>query len=81
MLADETAITSALQRPTPTQPSPEEMHDPKNSFELLLSNSECGLSPATAYAAIAQILRLEILIDRCPNGFAPFADRLRRIHH
>ena len=80
MLADETAISVALSKTIGCQPAPEEITRPKERFAELLQETGSALRFHEAYAQIAENARMEILLDRCPNGFAPFAKRIQKLH-
>jgi hypothetical protein len=80
MLADETSLTAILDCQIPTQPSPEEMRDPKSVCERLRDDSNSQLSQTDMYRQIAARVRIDLLESRCPKGFKPFADRVRRLH-
>lgn len=86
LLADEGALNAALAptRPIDRHKDPEALSggpkDPKHPKVVL---SEC-IARATHdrdqrghYEAIALEARLELIEERCPNGFAPFAAELR----
>src|ERR1700722_11030763 len=79
MLADEKAITRVMGRTIQRQPDPEDISDPKaHCLALCHSNSQkTGLGEL--YAEIATHLDLEVLTNRCPKGFAPFAKRVRAL--
>ncbi|MGN6368253.1 MAG: DUF4276 family protein [Phycisphaerae bacterium] len=79
MLADETAISVVLRKTIGCQPAPEEITRPKDKFAELLRESGSGLRFHEAYAQIAENARMEILLDRCPSGFAPFAKRISQL--
>lgn len=77
ILADETALSHVLGLPVPTQSAPEAIADPKTLCKTLLESSSCGLWQREMYVQVAERLRLEMLENRCPNGFGVFAQRLR----
>ena len=80
MLADEAALSNVLGRTVQCQPSPEGIHDPKSICEQLRDESPgCELGLAEMYALVAEKTRLEILEQRCPSGFKPFAVRVRAL--
>jgi hypothetical protein len=79
MLADERALTTALGYTVDRQPDPESIADPKESVRAL--RSQAGLDPSLPelYANIAHQIGLDLLAQRCPGGFAPFAERVRAL--
>ncbi|MEX2175431.1 MAG: DUF4276 family protein [Pirellulaceae bacterium] len=79
MLADEKALSAALGRVVPCQPSPEDNRDPKADCATLLKQSNCGLRQRELYAQVAQRVDLEVLAKRCPQGFGGFAAQLRAL--
>jgi hypothetical protein len=79
MLADETALSAVLACQIPTQTSPEAMRDPKSVCQKLRDVSESQLSQTDMYQQIAARVRIDSLESRCPQGFKPFADRVRRL--
>lgn len=74
MLADEKAIGQTLGMTVPRQPSPEGLRTPKEVCQRLRDESPCELPLRSAYAGVAGRLDIATLSDRCPAGFAPFAD-------
>lgn len=78
MLADEVAIATAVGQAVQKQPDPESMSDPK-TVGMQLKSSLPSLGLSDLYLAIAQAARLEVLLDRCPTGFAPFARYVRTL--
>lgn len=79
MLADERAVSKALNHPVPAAPHPEDIHDPKDYCTKLLRESGCDLSQTEMYAAVASTAEISLLARRCPRGFAPFAERVRKL--
>ncbi len=80
MLADEKALSEVLNRIVSCQPSPEGISDPKSVCQLLRDGSpECELGLAEMYNLVAEKTRLDILDQRCPFGFKPFAERVRSL--
>jgi hypothetical protein len=77
MLADETAVSRALNAPVGRQPDPEGLHDPRGRFEQLRDGAPTGAQLPELYAAIAEHLDVRTLMERCPKGFHRFADRIR----
>ena len=78
-LADEVALRAVLKVPVDRQPEPEQMRDPKHECERLLGKSEAGGSLGHLYEQVARQADLATLSQRCKNGFAPFAERVRRL--
>ncbi len=79
MLADEIALSMVLGNLVQTQPSPEELYEPKVACATLLLQSDCGLSQREMYARLANQIDLDQLASRCPKGFGVFAERLRAL--
>ena len=77
MLADETALTRVLGAQIDRQRAPESIPKPKEICADLLNRSDCHQSQAGLYKAVAEQANLQILEERCPKGFKPFADRVR----
>ena len=71
ILADEKALTKILGRPVRTQKTPESIRRPKEAC------AELGILRSDLYDEVCQILEIEALTQRCPEGFAPFAQRVR----
>lgn len=79
MLADEQALTAALGRQIQRQPAPEGLKDPKQVCKDLHDSGKADMSQTQMYARIAELVDLSLVEQRCPRGFAPFADRMRRL--
>jgi hypothetical protein len=79
MLADETALATALAYTVQKQPDPETIHNPKDRCWQLLQASAAELTQADMYAAVAEHARLDEIERRCPNGFATFARRVKAL--
>lgn len=79
MLADERALASVLQCAVSAAPAPEEINDPKGFCATVLRKSGRDLSQTEMYAAVARTAEISLLMRRCPHGFAPFADRVRKL--
>ncbi len=77
VLADEVALSQVLGKTVQTQPAPEEIPAPKKTCEGLLAEHESALGLASLYAAVAEKLRLPVVVKRCPHGFEPFTNRVR----
>ncbi|HMO27474.1 MAG TPA: DUF4276 family protein [Tepidisphaeraceae bacterium] len=76
LLADETAITLVSQNRCSRQPDPQATRDPKSALEQLLGVIQ---GKRTLYPLLAEQAKLDVIIDRCPDGFGVFADRVRRL--
>ena len=79
MLADEQALSEVLETHIDLQPNPESEDDPKGKCESLRDQAHSQLSLRAMYAEIAERTDMEKLEARCPNGFAPFAQRVRAL--
>ena len=79
MLADERALTGALGYTVGRQPDPETITDPKADCVKLLSRTKSDITQTRMYAAVAERTNLEVVSERCPKGFAPFAGRVRHL--
>ncbi|MGH2627836.1 MAG: hypothetical protein ACRDHY_14435, partial [Anaerolineales bacterium] len=79
ILADEEALAQVLGFPVERQPDPEKLPDPKAVCTHLLQQGGCSLSQSQMYAEVARRVDFKTLEDRCRRGFAPFAERLRRL--
>jgi len=79
MLADETALSKALGVPVQRQPDPETQRDPKERCTSLLKQCEKPLSQRDMYAAVASDSDLDLIRQRCPEGFGSFADRVTKL--
>jgi hypothetical protein len=71
ILADEEALSKVLGAPANRQRNPEDIHRPKERCEAL------GLKGK--YPMVAEVVDLKLLESRCPKGFRPFAERVRRL--
>ena len=76
MLSDETALSSVLSATVPRQRQPESMRDPKNVLIALAEASDSPTRLRDLYTSVAQSANLDTLRERCPSGFAPFAERV-----
>lgn len=74
MLADETALSTALGRTVSCQSLPEDNRDPKTTAREIAAKQ---LALRDLYTKVAESARLDTLCERCPKGFAPFAARIR----
>ena len=79
MLADEQALSEVLKTHIDPLPNPESEANPKDKCENLRDEAHSQLSLRKMYAAIAERTAMEKLEYRCPNGFAPFARRVRAL--
>jgi len=79
MLADERALSQVLCRETSRQKDPEGIRDPKHTCRELLDGSGNPMSQAEFYAAVANAVNIELVSERCPRGFSPFADRIHEL--
>jgi len=79
MLADEVALSNVLGCSIARQRDPESISRPKELCVGLLARSSEILDQSTMYSRSAEILNLGQLAERCPNGFKPFADRVRAL--
>lgn len=76
MLADEQALTRVLGFNVQRQRTPESIPDPKQQSAALLEQSSHALTLTELYTAIANVTNPEIMKERCPRGFRPFAQRI-----
>lgn len=79
MLADERALTNATGQPVQRQPDPETIRDPKGMCKRLRESAGLGPELTEMYAALATALNIAVLEERCRDGFAPFARRVRSL--
>jgi len=79
MLADECALTSVLGCPVHRQRTTEVLTNPKQTCRDLLAASNKSFSQTEMYARLADLVDLALLAERCPKGFASFADRVRQL--
>ena len=80
MLADEKALSLALNQNIPRQREPERIRNPKQTSQQLVvrcSTAETGLRPL--YLAVAAGASIDLLEARCVKGFRPFAERVRAL--
>lgn len=77
MLADEGSLSRVLGCTIQRQGDPETIADPKEACAGLMAENECRLTQTEFYKQIAEGADLDVLSRRCPQGFAPFASRLR----
>jgi hypothetical protein len=79
ILADHQAMGQVFGKDVPLQRLPESAKDPKGACESLLEQCEWAGSQAEFYAGVCACADLEIVADRCPKGFKPFLERLRKL--
>lgn len=79
ILADEVALSWVLDRPVETQPDPESIPYPKPRCKELASDALNAVVLREVYAAVAEHADLNKVKQRCPKGFAPFAQRVRAL--
>jgi hypothetical protein len=79
ILADERALTDVLGYTVGRQKNPETIADPKAECANLLSRTKINITQAQMYAAVAEKANPDVVSNRCPKGFAPFAGRVRRL--
>ncbi len=77
MLADEKTLTKTLNYSVSRQSDPETISEPKIVVAELLAGSAVCLSQHEIYRAIMETADISLLTERCPLGFAPFAERVR----
>jgi len=79
MLADEKALSEVLGCVVARQAEPETIRDPKRVCAGLLTNGQNQMAQREMYVRIAHRLDVVVLVSRCPSGFRPFAERVRRV--
>ena len=79
MLADETTLTTVLGCAVTRQADPETIRHPKQVCAALLANSQNQMTQRKLYASVMAGIDVTILDSRCPSGFRPFANRVRRL--
>lgn len=79
MLADEQALTRALNHPVSRQPEPESIIHPQEVCRQLLEVCSSKSSQAEMYTVVALSADLSVLSERCRLGFAPFAERVQAL--
>ncbi len=78
-LADHAALSTVLGKSIDMQSNPENHSDPKKICEGLNSTANEELRLRDLYSKVATIADLQILRERCPAGFAVFADRVQSL--
>lgn len=79
MIADEKAWSKVLDRPVDRPPEPEKMRRPKDHARELQASSAGSDRLRELYAAVAAVANAAVIEERCPSGFAPFAERVRAL--
>ncbi len=79
MLADEKALTEVLGCTVARQHDPETISQPKKVCGRLLESGTNRMAQREMYAGVALRLDIEVLTKRCPRGFKPFAERVRKM--
>lgn len=79
ILADEKALTDVLGYGVARQSNPETIGTPKKVCEKLLDRGKNQMAQREMYAEIALRVNLDVLTSRCPKGFKPFAEHVRRM--
>jgi len=79
ILADEKALTEVLGCTVARQRDPETIDEPKRVCERLLANGANEKAQRKMYAEVALRLDIDVLTSRCPKGFKPFAERVRKM--
>ena len=79
MLADHVALTKVLGFTVQRQSDPEKQSDAKGMCRDLFAQAATSETHSKRYAAISAIANLDELLARCPNGFTPFAERIRSL--
>lgn len=80
ILADQKALGIVLGCNVPQQKSPERMRDPKARCETLRDRSGKDLALRDMYREVLANAEVEVLEKRCPDGLAPFAERVERLN-
>jgi hypothetical protein len=77
MIADEAAWGQVLGVPVNRSREPEKIRRPKRLAEQRRDSAGSDLGLRDCYAELAAVADLDVVARRCPNGFAPFAERVR----
>ena len=80
MIADEKALSTVIGANVDRQSDPERNTAPKETCAGILTAHDSPMSQTEFYAGLAEVIDIDLLEDRCPKGFAPFAARLRGLH-
>ncbi len=76
-LADHSALCHELQVSIDMSPAPETLKSPKAVIEELCNDHHYVNSTRQLYSRLAERIDFDRLRERCPLGFAVFADRVR----
>jgi Domain of unknown function (DUF4276) len=76
MLADEKALSKVLGANVDRQQNPEDIREPKEVCKGLRNSHQLDCSLRDFYHRIAENADLDIVKERCPRGFQPFAERV-----
>ena len=76
-LADHQVLGEVLGQRIPLQPCPEQLRNPKAEIQAFLQRTNVSESQRRLYHRIAERLDLSKLATQCPDGFAPFAERVK----
>jgi hypothetical protein len=79
MLADEKALAVVLGCPVARQRHPETIGRPKEVCARLLEGGTNRMRQRQMYAEVARRLDINVVAERCPKGFKPFAENVRRM--
>jgi hypothetical protein len=79
LLADEQALSGVLGMTVQRQPQIERIRDPKKTCKGLREASQRPMTQTEMYEGVAGQADLDILSERSPRGFAPFAERVRAL--
>ena len=79
MLADEKTLSEVLGDKVNRQADPETIRNPKRVCADLLTKSQAQMSQSEMYTNVSQLIDVDILCDRCPLGFKPFAGYVRNV--
>ncbi len=79
MLADQVALSKVFGSTVQRLSEPESTANPKAAFRRLFQATQREGSISEHYAEICSVVDLVELKNRCPRGFAPFAERVRSL--
>ena len=81
ILADEKCLSGVLGMQVERLDGVEKISDPKQVCRRLFDSSQLkgGKNTTRMYALVAGAVNLDTLIERCPTGFAPFAERVQAL--
>ncbi len=80
MIADEKALSTVVGANIDRQSDPERNTRPKATCEGILAAHDDPMGQTELYAALAEVINIDLLKGRCSKGFAPFASRVRGLH-